>query len=25
LLWSLWSSPSLAAWLDMMHRGLLGV
>ena len=25
LLWSLWSSSSLAAWLDMMHRGLLGV
>ena len=24
LLWSLWSSPSLAAWLDLMHRGLLG-
>ena len=25
LLWSLWSSPSLTAWLDMMHRGLFGV
>ena len=25
VLWSLWSSPSLAAWLDLMHRGLLGV
>jgi D-alanyl-lipoteichoic acid acyltransferase DltB (MBOAT superfamily) len=25
LLWSLWSSPSLTAWLEMMHRGLLGV
>ena len=24
LLWSLWSSPSLAAWLVMMQRGLLG-
>jgi D-alanyl-lipoteichoic acid acyltransferase DltB (MBOAT superfamily) len=22
VLWSLWSSPSLAAWLDLMHRGL---
>ena len=25
LLWSLWSSPSLTAWLNMMHRGLFGV
>ncbi len=25
VLWSLWSSPSLTAWLEMMHRGLLGV
>jgi hypothetical protein len=25
ILWSLWSSPSLAAWLDLMHRGILGV
>jgi alginate O-acetyltransferase complex protein AlgI len=25
VLWSLWSSPSLAAWLDLMHRGLFGV
>jgi hypothetical protein len=24
LLWSLWSSSSLSAWLDLMHRGLLG-
>jgi D-alanyl-lipoteichoic acid acyltransferase DltB (MBOAT superfamily) len=24
LLWSLWSSPSLAAWFDLMRRGLLG-
>jgi hypothetical protein len=24
LLWSLWSSPSLAAWLDLLHRGLHG-
>ena len=24
LLWSLWSSPSLTAWLDLMRRGLLG-
>jgi hypothetical protein len=24
LLWSLWSSPSLAAWIDLMRRGLLG-
>ena len=24
LLWSLWSSPSLAAWLDMLRRGLYG-
>ena len=22
LLWSLWSSPSLTAWLDLLHRGL---
>jgi D-alanyl-lipoteichoic acid acyltransferase DltB (MBOAT superfamily) len=25
VLWSLWSSPSLSAWLDLMQRGLLGV
>ena len=24
LLWSLWSSPSLSAWLDMLHRGIYG-
>ena len=24
LLWSLWSSPSLAAWLDMLGRGVPG-
>jgi D-alanyl-lipoteichoic acid acyltransferase DltB (MBOAT superfamily) len=24
LLWSLWSSPSLGAWLDMLGRGLRG-
>jgi hypothetical protein len=24
LLWSLWSSPSLWAWLDLIHRGLYG-
>ncbi len=24
LLWSLWSSPSLTAWLDMLHRGIYG-
>ncbi len=24
LLWSLWSSPSLSAWLDMIGRGLRG-
>jgi hypothetical protein len=24
LLWSLWSSPSLSAWLDMVHRGIYG-
>ena len=24
LLWSLWSSPSLSAWLDMIHRGIYG-
>jgi alginate O-acetyltransferase complex protein AlgI len=24
LLWSLWSSPSLGAWLDMLGRGLGG-
>jgi hypothetical protein len=24
LLWSLWYSPSLSAWLDMMHRGIYG-
>jgi D-alanyl-lipoteichoic acid acyltransferase DltB (MBOAT superfamily) len=24
LLWSLWSSPSLAAWLDLLRRGLYG-
>jgi alginate O-acetyltransferase complex protein AlgI len=24
LLWSLWYSPSLAAWLDMIHRGIHG-
>jgi hypothetical protein len=24
LLWSLWSSPSLAAWLGLMRRGILG-
>jgi alginate O-acetyltransferase complex protein AlgI len=25
LLWSLWSSPSLSAWLDLLHRGLRGI
>jgi hypothetical protein len=25
LLWSLWSSPSLAAWLQLLHRGLWGI
>jgi len=25
VLWSLWSSPTLAAWLDLMQRGILGV
>jgi hypothetical protein len=25
LLWSLWSSPSLSAWLDLMHRGIRGI
>jgi alginate O-acetyltransferase complex protein AlgI len=24
LLWSLWYSPSLSAWLDMIHRGIYG-
>jgi D-alanyl-lipoteichoic acid acyltransferase DltB (MBOAT superfamily) len=24
LLWSLWYSPSLAAWLEMIHRGIYG-
>ncbi len=24
LLWSLWSSPSLGAWWQMLHRGVLG-
>jgi hypothetical protein len=24
LLWSLWSSPSVAAWLDLLRRGLAG-
>jgi len=24
LLWSLWSSPSLSAWLDIIHRGIYG-
>ncbi len=24
LLWSLWSSPSLSAWLDIIHRGVYG-
>ena len=24
LLWSLWSSPSLSAWLDIVHRGIYG-
>jgi hypothetical protein len=24
LLWSLWSSPSLAAWLDLLRRGIYG-
>jgi hypothetical protein len=24
LLWSLWSSPSVAAWLDLMRRGFVG-
>jgi alginate O-acetyltransferase complex protein AlgI len=25
LLWSLWSSPSLTAWLGLLHRGLWGM
>jgi hypothetical protein len=25
VLWSLWSSPSLTAWLDLFHRGLRGL
>jgi hypothetical protein len=25
LLWSLWSSPNLATWLDLLHRGLRGL
>jgi hypothetical protein len=25
LLWSLWSSPSVEAWLDLLHRGLRGM
>jgi hypothetical protein len=25
LLWSLWSSPSLAAWLEMLRRGFYGL
>jgi D-alanyl-lipoteichoic acid acyltransferase DltB (MBOAT superfamily) len=25
LLWSLWSSPSLAAWLDLLRRGYYGL
>jgi alginate O-acetyltransferase complex protein AlgI len=24
ILWSLWSSPSLSAWLDLLHRGFYG-
>jgi alginate O-acetyltransferase complex protein AlgI len=24
LLWSLWCSPSLSTWLDMIHRGIYG-
>jgi alginate O-acetyltransferase complex protein AlgI len=24
LLWSLWYSPSLSAWLEMIHRGIYG-
>jgi alginate O-acetyltransferase complex protein AlgI len=24
LLWSLWSSPSLSEWIDMVHRGIYG-
>ena len=24
LLWSLWYSPSLSSWLDMIHRGIYG-
>jgi hypothetical protein len=24
LLWSLWSSPSLSAWFDLIHRGIYG-
>jgi hypothetical protein len=24
LLWSLWSSPSVSAWLDLLRRGLYG-
>jgi hypothetical protein len=25
LLWSLWSSPSVSAWLELLHRGIRGV
>ena len=25
VLWSLWSSPSLAAWLEMLARGFQGI
>ncbi|MBV8308864.1 MAG: hypothetical protein JO344_00555, partial [Planctomycetaceae bacterium] len=25
LLWSLWSSPSLSSWFDLLRRGLCGV
>jgi len=25
LLWSLWSSPSLSAWIDLIHRGIYGL
>jgi alginate O-acetyltransferase complex protein AlgI len=24
VLWSLWCSPSVSAWLDMIHRGIYG-
>jgi len=24
MLWSLWSSPSLSAWFDLIHRGIYG-